>query len=106
MKKIFLLILLLALAIPTVVLAQANNNTNYETILANVRTTVQNIAATIVVIGWIIAGILFLMARGEPEKLNTAKRAFIYAVIGTAVIIIGWTSTRVISLIKDALGIT
>ena len=36
------------------------------------------------------SGFLFLSAQGDPGKLTTARRAFTYAVIGTAVILCAW----------------
>ena len=36
------------------------------------------------------AGFLFLTAQGDPGKLTTARRAFTWAVIGTAVIFGAW----------------
>jgi hypothetical protein len=46
------------------------------------------IGATIVTIMIIYAGFLFVTARGNETKLETAKKAFLYAVIG-AVILLG-----------------
>jgi len=37
----------------------------------------------------ILAGIMFLISRGEPNKIQTAKKILLYAVIGLAVILIG-----------------
>jgi hypothetical protein len=36
------------------------------------------------------AGFLFLTAQGDPTRLTTAKRAFVWAVVGTAVIFCAW----------------
>lgn len=55
------------------------------------------IGASIVIIGWVIAGILYLTAAGSPEKVGTAKKALIAAVIGTAVIILAKSGTSIIS---------
>jgi len=46
------------------------------------------IAGSIVVIGWIVAGILYLTAAGSPEKTGTAKKALIACVIGTALVVL------------------
>jgi hypothetical protein len=42
----------------------------------------------IVVIMWVITGILFLSALGDPGKINTAKLALFSAVGGTILIIL------------------
>lgn len=44
------------------------------------------------------AGFLFLKAQGDPEGLTTAKRAFTWAVIGTAVIFGSWMLSTVIKV--------
>ena len=49
---------------------------------------VVSIGAAIVVIGWVVAGILYLMSRGDPSKLGTAKSALVAAIIGTVLVII------------------
>ena len=45
-------------------------------------------AAAIVIIGWIITGILYLTAAGDPSKLKLAQGALVACVIGTAVVIL------------------
>ena len=47
------------------------------------------IAGPIVVIMIILAGLLFLFGRGEPSKVNAAKKILLYAVIGLVIILIG-----------------
>jgi hypothetical protein len=44
------------------------------------------------------AGFLFIQAQGEPAKLTTAKRAFTWAVIGTAVVFGAWLLSTVIKV--------
>ena len=61
-----------------------------------------SIGAAIVVIGWIIAGILYLTAAGSPERIGTAKKALIACVIGTVLIIISATAY---TFVKSALNI-
>lgn len=50
-------------------------------------------AGFVVVIIWVITGILFLMAMGDPSKLNAAKIGLISAVIGTVLVIIAQYAT-------------
>ncbi len=54
------------------------------------------IGSAIVIIGWIIAGILYLTSAGGP-RMETAKKALIACVIGTVLIIISATATTFIS---------
>ena len=56
----------------------------------------------LVVIMVIWAGILFLTARGDPNKIDAARRALIWAVVG---IIIGLIAFSAVTIIKATLGI-
>jgi hypothetical protein len=47
------------------------------------------LAAPIVVIMIILAGLLFLIGRGEPSKVQTAKKILTYAIVGLVIILIG-----------------
>jgi uncharacterized membrane protein (DUF485 family) len=46
------------------------------------------VATGVVVVMWVVAGIMFLLAAGDPGKLGGAKTGLIAAVIGTAIVII------------------
>ena len=59
------------------------------------------VGGSIVVIGWVIAGILWLVSAGSPEKTGVAKKAIWAAVIGTVLVVIAGVSSN---LIIDALG--
>ena len=50
--------------------------------------TALSVAGGIIVVMWVVTGILFLMAAGDPGKLGSAKTSLIAAVIGTLVIIL------------------
>lgn len=47
------------------------------------------IGAIISVLALMYVGFMFVSARGEPEKLEVARRAFLYTVIGIAVLLGG-----------------
>ena len=86
-KKILgfiLLISLVVLVLPIMTLAAPTAKEMAD----GVASMMQGIGAAIVVIGWVVAGILYLLAAGKPEKMETAKKAVIAAVIGTVLIII------------------
>jgi hypothetical protein len=83
-KKLLFLILLTVVVVPVFCLAV--NDT--ETIMANTKKLVINIGMAIVVIGWVISGILYLMAAGAPEKIKIAKQAMIASIIGTVLVAI------------------
>lgn len=69
---------------------------------SRVETAVIDIAVSIVIIGWVIAGILYLTAAGKPEKLEIAKKALIACVIGTLLVVLAMGSSTIIDIIKDA----
>jgi len=57
-------------------------------IMEGLKKAANTIGTGIVVIGWIIAGVLFLTSSGDPHKLGIARTAVIACLIGTIIIII------------------
>jgi hypothetical protein len=51
---------------------------------------VMPVAAVIAALAIIYSGFLMVMARGNEKELETAKRAFFYSVIGTAIVLGAW----------------
>ena len=107
MKKnilIFLLIIVLSLVLTkTFVFAQPTlieSVDDIEEALKNIRNILFGIASFIAVIMFIVAGILYMTAQGEPEKINKAKTAVKSAVIGTVIAVV---AAGVLELIKDIL---
>ena len=82
-KTLFSILLASILILPLSVLAA---DADAAKIVGNIETAFKTIGTSVVVIGWIVAGILYLTAAGSPEKLGTAKKALIAAIIGTAII--------------------
>jgi len=97
-KKIFLLILLSVLVLPSVAFAQI---TIQGMVDAAVQTTLY-IASGIVVILWVVTGVLFLSAQGDPTKLTSAKKALIASVAGTILVIV---ASGAIALVGGAFGL-
>ena len=60
------------------------------------------IGAAVVVIGWVIAGILWLTSAGNPSKIAIAKAAIFACVVGTLLIII---STTAVAFITSTFGL-
>ncbi len=54
------------------------------------------IALPLIIIFFIWAGLSFILARGNPTKIETAKRMFFYTVIGTMLILGAWVITNAI----------
>lgn len=57
---------------------------------------VLRIAIPFIIIFFIWSGLSFILARGNPEKIGTAKKMFWYTVIGTLLILGAWTITNAI----------
>lgn len=87
MKKKLLIIILLtgALVLPSIALAQGDPIGNFA---KNILSALVIVGGAAVTIGWIIAGVLYLTSAGSPEKMGTAKKAIVAAVIGTILVII------------------
>lgn len=90
-KKILFLILLAVLFVPFAVNAQATS------MIIMIQRAATTIGAALVVVGWIIAGVLYLTSAGSPEKTGTAKKALIAAVIGTVLVLIAGSAGLIIN---------
>lgn len=64
----------------------SGGNEELNRIATNVMNAASTVGAALAVIGFIIAGILWLTAAGSPTKLELAKKALMAAVIGTAIL--------------------
>ncbi len=97
-KKILLLILgALVLLSPGLILAA-----EVPAMVTSVKDAFVTIGGSIVVIGWIITGVLYLTAAGNPEKTKLAKSSLMACVVGTVVIIL---ATLAEPTIRTLLGV-
>src|SRR3989344_5063238 len=55
----------------------------------------------LVIILFIWAGFLFLSAKGEPGKIDTAKKAMTWAVIGVVIAILGFSAVKTIKFLLN-----
>jgi hypothetical protein len=46
---------------------------------------------------WVLTGILFLIAQGDPGKLNIAKAALFTSIAGTIIVILAVSAQTIIS---------
>lgn len=97
---------LFLLLVPVFVLAGGPPNSGYNILIPNpliggtnnlysfislvINNVLMPLGGVVVVIYIIYSGFLFVTARGNETKLATAKRAFMYAVIGTAILLGAW----------------
>ncbi|MCC7436756.1 hypothetical protein IT402_02700 [Candidatus Nomurabacteria bacterium] len=76
-----------------------NNPLKVDTISDAIRlfmNAVLRIAIPFIIIFFIWSGLSFILARGNPDKIGTAKKMFWYTVIGTLLILGAWTITNII----------
>ena len=71
-----------------------------------VETAATDIAIPIVVVGWVIAGILYLTAAGAPERMGIAKKAVVACVIGTVLAVLAVGSADILDVVANAFGIS
>lgn len=95
-RKIALLALLSIFFLPRIVSAQPVGNITITQLLFNVQNIIWIIAAVIILALWVITGLLFLTALGEPKKLETARHALFAAVGGTAIVILAYSAINII----------
>lgn len=55
------------------------------------------IAIPVVAFAIIYSGFLFVSARGNTEKLESAKRTFVYTLIGGAILLGAWALAQIVS---------
>ncbi|MCX6720220.1 MAG: hypothetical protein NTW11_00155 [Candidatus Staskawiczbacteria bacterium] len=79
-----------------------SSNTFGELLTTSILPAVSAAVASIAVLMLVISGILFLISAGDPQKLQTAKTALTYAIIGLAVAL---AAELILELIKKVLGI-
>lgn len=91
-KKLFLIFLLALVVFPAVSQAQVT----ITSIVNNLARIVTGLAVVITVVCWVITGLLFLLAQGDPGKLGKARSAFIWAIVGTAIAILAGSATSII----------
>ena len=98
-KKILFIILLGVLLAPSIILAQLHDyggGFSLDNIIPAIKSVAWVIFGLIVVICFVMAGVLFLTANGEPEKIKTAKSAAIWGVVGVFVGILAYSVQTII----------
>jgi hypothetical protein len=94
------------ITIPTVAMAQFDpsagggtglSDTPITVIITNIMQWLLYIVGILGVIGFAIAGILYLTAAGDEDRMQGAKRAMIYSIIGVVVALLGLVVLRAVS---------
>jgi len=92
------------LAAPVLALAAppTNNSLTLCTLVTKIEDIVWIAFGLITVIAFVTAGILFLTAGGNPEKVAQARTAFLWGVAG---VVVGIVAFSIIAIIGSGLGI-
>ena len=94
------LVSLAALLLPVLAFAQPSVQIgSLQQIVNAVERAVWVIFGLIAVIAFVTAGILFLTAGGQPEKVVAARSAFIWGIVGVVVGIIAYSIILIISTV-------
>lgn len=73
----------------------------FEDLLLKIADGVGMLIASLGVIMIIVSGILYLLSAGNPERMATAKKALVFAIIG---IVIGASAKVIVEIIKEVLN--
>ena len=103
-KSKIALVSLAVLLLPVMALAIAQPTANptgaavgdLTAIINSVLRTMWVVFAAIAVICFLVAGILFLTAGGQPEKIQSARNAFIWGIAGVVVGIIAYSIIAIV----------
>ncbi len=88
MKKILsILVLIAVLALP---LTASSAVLTIDQLINRLKPVIWTVFGFIVLVCFVIAGIKFLTAGGDPDKIGDARKAFMYGVVGIAVGIIAY----------------
>lgn len=97
MKKLTLgLVAIGVMALPILTLAQIGGtpptvSLSLTQLATNIANAVWIVFTVIAVVCFVVAGILFLTAGGAPDKVATARSAFIWGIAGVVVAILAFT---------------
>jgi hypothetical protein len=75
---------------------------NFGELLLRIAGGVGTVIASLGTIMIIVSGILFLTSAGSPTRMETAKKALVYAMVG---IVIGISATAIVQIIKQVIGV-
>ena len=65
--------------------------------IKNLLENIIKIGIPIIALAIIYSGFLFVFARGNPEKITSAKEALLYTLIGSALLLGSWALAQLIS---------
>ena len=99
-KSLISFLLLSALALPVLAMAQGtpSSSNTLTGLITGIKTAAWLIFGAIAVIAFVIAGILFLTAAGNAEKILQARNAFLWGVAG---VVVGILAYSIVSIVQS-----
>lgn len=109
MKKIALsLICLSVIALPVLAMAadpvvgdRPGDVADFNSLVKSILDITWVVFVVIAVVMFVIAGILFLTAQGDPTKVGTARMAFLWGVAG---IVVGIVAYSIVTIVGSTIG--
>lgn len=78
---------------------------SFQSFIAAAMTAMVKIAVPIITVFIVYSGFLFVTAQGNQAKLETAKRNFLYSILGALLILGAWVLAQIIgSTVTELLG--
>ena len=78
------------------------NSKDIQSLLTSAATQVGLLISSLGVIMIIVSGILYVTSAGNPQRVETAKKALIYAIAGIA---IGVAASVIVAIVKGVIGV-
>jgi drug/metabolite transporter (DMT)-like permease len=97
-KKLINAIIVASMLLPVVALGADTipdrpdiNISDMNSLYDKIGTFMWQLFAVIALVMFVIAGIMFMTAQGDAEKIKTARSFIIYGVVGIIVAVLAWT---------------
>ena len=97
-KKLILTLALANLAIlPTLAFAQPSGSVgSIDDLVDTLKSVVWTVFGALAVVMFVIAGITFMTAQGDPEKIKQARNSFLWGVAGVVVAILAYSIVGIV----------
>jgi len=74
---------------------------DFTALLTQIADKVGEIVRDLGIIMVIVAGVLYLTAAGNPQRISTANKALLFAIVGIA---IGMAAHQIVNIVKETIG--
>ena len=89
--------------VSSVTLQNPIGNLTISSLIQKILDTVISIGTPVAVFFIVYSGFLFVMAQGNPAKLENARKSLLWTLIGTAVLLGAWVLAGIIKATIDSL---